>query len=484
MKREETKLAVVLVALLVALSGCVYYNTFFNAERAYSDAEAARLRQSADGGSKTTRSSSTRRYNTTDYDRAIDKASRVLAFYPESDYVDDALVMLAKAFYWKREYANTIRKADELAANLPDSPLIPESLYWKALAIWRQGDAPKAKEMLDILRGRADDDLASQASYSLGQLAFEERRYSDSIIFYQEVLSRTKDEEQALEARGRIGYAWIELGDPRRAIPIFADLADNAVTYSARYNALTNLARAQRDLGNPEAALATLDGLEQDERFSDRIPETRVEIAHTHELGGDTSQAILLYQEIIDDAEFARSAATRQATRRDEDDGPQPAPTAEAGVAHFRLGRIRQDRFGDLWTARDHYQSAATGPSSPGDSTKIKAQKLVANIDRLGDLRDQLADTVGVPDTAATWFSIAEHLYLSMSMHDSALAYYDSVATRYPVHTLTPRSRYAAAWLTEHEIGDSVRSATMIDALLKDTTSSAAAIYVRRAIRR
>ena len=114
-----------LFSTILLFSGCAYYNTFYNAKKFYREAEKERqkrertqvvelspeeqerLRRSGFGrGTDLNRASTTEMQN---YQRAVEKASKVLEFYPKSKYIDDAIMLLGECFYYRREYSKALR---------------------------------------------------------------------------------------------------------------------------------------------------------------------------------------------------------------------------------------------------------------------------------------------------------------------------------------------------------------------------------------
>ncbi|MBI2417076.1 MAG: hypothetical protein HYV28_04110, partial [Ignavibacteriales bacterium] len=60
-------------------------------------------------------------------DKVIEKCSRILQFNANSRYVDDALIMIGKAFYYQKNYLKALRKFQELIATKSESDLVPEA---------------------------------------------------------------------------------------------------------------------------------------------------------------------------------------------------------------------------------------------------------------------------------------------------------------------------------------------------------------------
>jgi SPOR domain len=64
---------------------------------------------------------------------------KVVVEYPTSPWADDALLRLAQLDFAARNYAGTVRGAEQLRADDPSSPLIPSASYWAARAEFELG---------------------------------------------------------------------------------------------------------------------------------------------------------------------------------------------------------------------------------------------------------------------------------------------------------------------------------------------------------
>ena len=78
------RLALLLVLLTTPLAGCAYFNSYYNAQRSFAEAErAARRGESANA--------------TRAYLAAIDKAAVSYRKHPDSRWADDALLLVGRA---------------------------------------------------------------------------------------------------------------------------------------------------------------------------------------------------------------------------------------------------------------------------------------------------------------------------------------------------------------------------------------------------
>ena len=141
------------VAAVLALGGCAKYNTYFNAKKAFDNAELVRqdaIRKHQDppkpGGTQKA-----------DYETAIHKAQKLLDEYPGHGLTDDALFLQAKAYHRLESYRMSIRKFDLLFTNFPATEFLEESLYLQALNYLLIGSLERSQDYLDKLARQFPD---------------------------------------------------------------------------------------------------------------------------------------------------------------------------------------------------------------------------------------------------------------------------------------------------------------------------------------
>ncbi len=131
----KTKILFLLIPLSLLLSGCglwrdftTYFNLYHNAKTLYYDAEEQILKERKDvffiseaaipaGANQ-------------NLPKVIEKFSKLLQFHNKSSYVDDALFLIGKAFYYQKSYIKASRKFQELIATQPNSSLVIDATLW------------------------------------------------------------------------------------------------------------------------------------------------------------------------------------------------------------------------------------------------------------------------------------------------------------------------------------------------------------------
>jgi len=99
--------------LFIFTVSCAYFNMYYNAKESYNEAEEKRKETS--------------QVDKALYESSLKELSKILEFYPESKWVDDALLMMGLCYLRQEDYYKAQRKFLELITNYPESGLIDEA---------------------------------------------------------------------------------------------------------------------------------------------------------------------------------------------------------------------------------------------------------------------------------------------------------------------------------------------------------------------
>jgi TolA-binding protein len=210
---------------LVALCGCAYFNTFYNAKHAFRQAEAERESGAQTKGSE-------------NYAKSIEKSMSLLKYYPKSKYVDDALFLIGMSRYHRGEYVQAQASFEDLLTRFPDSEFAERALFTNGVAALKQDDAagsaksfeelgrrfPESRlnieavfrvaeanldrhdydtarrELHEFMKAHPNSRLVAEAQLRLARTYYEEKRYVEAREEYAEVLRQKIDPEVRFEA--------------------------------------------------------------------------------------------------------------------------------------------------------------------------------------------------------------------------------------------------------------------------------------------
>lgn len=480
------------ILTIVSLLGCARFNTFYNAEQFFKQAQKAREK------SKTAQPSSS---EIELYDKAIKKASKILTFHPKSKLVDDALLLVGRSYYGKGEYLKAARKFTELIDNFPQSELVYEASFWLGTCYYSIGYFDKAEQALaSIVNQKGAKKWAAEAQFLLAEMAFQEERFGYAIEEYRKVVGRFSGNPRSAEAQYRIGQCLTILDRPTEAREAYEHVFKFDPQDTIELNANFSIGQSLREEGKYDQAIDVFKKLLKDSRNIEYFGAIRLEIAECEAERGDLEEAISDYEDIIEDYPKSESSAE----------------------AHYQLGLIYLNVLGDQVMAKEHFGVVKTEYAKsmyaneaqlvgrniealtklydqlmppPADSTESESESESESQDTEEELPDLTLDAViaemmsgyvttdgqaGAPDTEAetadstkakgpqkpkktqatavdtpgVHFKLAELYLLQFSKADSALRHYQVVVDQFPDSKYGDKSAFAIAWVTDVILND------------------------------
>lgn len=419
-------LCLVLPSLLTGsvLSGCAYFNTFYNAKTSYSEAES--LGKGIDERDWPTASQRPK------YAAAIAKCQLLLDEYPDSGHVDDALFLMGKCQYRLRDYRKAIRNFDNVLNNFPGGKFTEEALFLKSLSHLELGEEQISLDTLRRLReSYPDSKYSKEALYRIGDTFASREDWDQALVYYEEFLTEYPKHPQ----RGRV-------------------LFDTGLIY--------------RDEGRYEDASRVLEELSRDTKKQDleRVVEAKLLRSESLIELGETEEAAELLSSVADEAALFGMRGRvlildgrLQLSLGNESDG---ISILEQASAEFPSTATETEA---RYLIARHYLETR-GPSDGEIVDQLQTaidQGLKGDFaDEIQELRlemrsyDSLAERLDEPDSNS-WrdaFAMAELLYLDLDRADLSLPYYQMLLDDYPESPLAPRAAYAIGYIAEENMED------------------------------
>ncbi len=422
-RKQRVLLAAILIGLigmLLLVSGCAYFNAFYNVKHYYSQAEKERERSTQE------------RSQPGGYTKAVESGGVLLEFYPDSKYIPEALLIMGKCYYWTEEYHKAHRKFEELIANYPDSPYYREGRLWLGKTLVRMKNRQAATASLRGLMADTDDPkLTSEALFALAELYFLDSLFVRAEEEFLAISETTDDPEVLGEAYWRAGEAAFRELRFTRAQEYLRNALDHELKRSMRYKVNVFYGRALYESGRYQEAGDVFEDLLKDKRYFEQHGEIRVYLALIQEKLGDREEAVDELQSVIDNH-----------PRSDE-----------ASRAYYELGMLHLGTPGERELAKENLDKAKT--EKAGSEFAKRADSLLTSLNQVDELAkkrtivrlrmdftDQwLADPTDPADSTA----FISSAYYDSSAYDTlklpslwGRAYRDSTPT--PVSELAPDS--------------------------------------------
>lgn len=190
--------SLVIGLILLITGGCAYYNTFYNAEKYFAEAQAQPLRDNGRPAPNAIR----------DYNKAMKKCGIILTDYKDSQYADDALMLLAKCLYYKgSQYSQALEKLDDLITLYPTSEFVPEAMLYKAMTKHAFNRKEEAYQMLrDFIADATYTDDHPRALSLLANYFLQEEDFVQAAYYFEKIINEypeSDEYEQAYFLRGQ-----------------------------------------------------------------------------------------------------------------------------------------------------------------------------------------------------------------------------------------------------------------------------------------
>ena len=280
------------ISVSLMLSSCAYFNTFYNAERYFKEADLLRLEKSDKGIPLRA---------IDNYGKTIQKCKVVLSDYPESKYVNDAILLMAKAQFYRSEYDNAILNL-KLIFDKGSEDQIAEAKYWSAVCKWKKGKTQTAIDELElIIDGSLKNDLVAQSHLSLADIFLELNR-NDDFLFHLE------EGAKVIKERGKKGIVYNQLAEIAFnnenysvAESAYKEVIKNSLTKEKIENAHIQILKISRILGDHRSVERKIKSMLVDEKFKNIKGDLELELAQLYIDQNDVDNSVVRLESIVND---------------------------------------------------------------------------------------------------------------------------------------------------------------------------------------
>ena len=213
------------------------------------------------------------RANKIKLDSILLKGSMLLSYQDESDYVDDAIFYIAKAYFYEREWFQSQQKAIELIENFPDSKWQPDIHLIYAMDLLKQGKLDEAEDMLsktvDIAFKFKRADVLTEAFRLNADVQLAQGATLQAIKPYERAILLSDDDDEQARWQAEIGVVLFRAGRFDDAIAAFEKVEEYDPDDLTRFEAGIQRAVALRAAGRYEEAAEQLDLLAEEEDYEE-----------------------------------------------------------------------------------------------------------------------------------------------------------------------------------------------------------------------
>ncbi len=350
-----------------------YYNTFYNAEQYYKNGVQAmesseepidRMQYTGIFGPPP------RSGGNVNFREAIDRSTDILIEHPRSKWVDDALVLIGKSYFYQENYVGAEQKFREVMAF--ESSLEDEARIWLARTLMAVRSYEAAEQHLASSLERENVSRRSQAQLrlALGELFVKQEAFDKAAEALAASLPDVRDKEFRAKGAFLLGQVYETLARYEDAVAAYDQARKERPPYELDYAASLSMVRVQGVHLDGEAALEALRRMDRDDKHYDRRPELAYVRGRIYQAQGLFLDALATYDRLLYEEE-SRSQTVR-------------------GLTHYALAELYRDAFRDYPLAAAHFDTARSALSSfsasKSGSAAHYAPEAVTDAEELADV--------------------------------------------------------------------------------------------------
>lgn len=363
---QSTKSLVFALLIAAAFSSCAYFNTFYNTKKYFREALQEHKKRTSDKPTTTEKQK---------FDKTIEQASKVLQLYPDSKYIDDALMIVGKSFFYTEEYRKAERKFLEVLDNFPNSGYRTDASLWlaKSRLMLSQYEVAEA-ELNRLMQEKGAKNLRQEGHYWLGESFWQREMYTEARTEFQKSLAHDSDKDMMVKTYLRLGECNLKLEDFDAAARNFNYAAQKGKSIDIRFRAMLAYGQALGKSKKHDAATEVFENIINSYFDHRDVSLAKLERARILMEVGDEKKALEQFNNIIDE---------------------HPRTPAAAG-ALIELGKYDQYVYLNYKAALQNYQEARSqaGQSEFAEEAADRAsdlEKLIQLQTEIDDLHSKIA---------------------------------------------------------------------------------------------
>ena len=460
-----------LLLFVVFSSSCAYYNTFYNAEQYFEEAEKLRLEKD---GEMIPISAMDK------YGKTIDKSKKVIEDFPESKYVNEALLLMGKARYYRSDYDLAI---DNLKVIMNDGSdkIKEEAKYWQALCKWKKGSVSASIDELNTLLNNSKSKRIKAKCYlSLAEIANESKGVDLSLDYLQKAAKLTTNRNE----RGVIYGKLSKMAFDKQEYTLAKDGYNNVIAFSLSKDKIEDahlqILKILRIENNYRSAEKKIKSMLLDDKFNRISGELELELVQLYKAQGDFEDIESRLETIVND--YQRTTVSAE--------------------AYYQLGRIHTSDKWDLSKAKEYFDMVSKESSRSIYSPMAKNYSRAIDLYQIAlkdieqhskmDISENIAVSDSLIDSTKTsipkevrpdravpelYYQLADLEAFTFDRYQESILFLKRIINDFPESKFKSKSMFALVFVYE-ALNDSISSAEIKSNLLKNFPESEYTSYL------
>jgi TolA-binding protein len=244
------------------------------------------------------------------FDSVITRCSKIIQYHKSTRFLDDAVLLIGKSYYYMGEYLQAERKFNEFLSKLTKSDLYDEAILYLGMTKLKLGKSQEAETiLLNLFKYTNNSEIKSDITQDLALLSLSRNDYKGAIENFEKSMEFTKDKEKKAEKQYILAKIYSQY-KPEEAYIEYRKSFALTSDFDLLFYSKLNEAKSLNVIGKNKEAFEILDRLSGKYRdYPDFKQLVELEIANTTYYEKKYSEAKKKYYNIILEYPGSKSAA-------------------------------------------------------------------------------------------------------------------------------------------------------------------------------
>ena len=462
MKHNLSKKIFFYLIIFPIIGGCAYFNTFYNAKQYFNDANKIRLEKDGQAIPITAMDK---------YGKAIKKCKKVLEEFPDSKLKTDAILLMAKAQYYRADYDFALDNLMDVSKIGSDNQK-EETKYWRALCKWKKGNLQASIDELNMLLSNSSSkSILSKCHLSLAEISKELNNQDLALFHLKKGASLTQERDEKGVIYGRLAEMAFELKQYDISKDGYTNVISHSLSKEKVENAHLQILKILRIQKKYRLASKKIKGLLADDKFKRIAGNLELELVNLYKAEGGYDEIETRLQSIVN--EYQRTNVSAE--------------------AYYQLGEIYSTEKWNLEKAKEYFDNVSKESNKSLFSTSAKSrsksiglyQKIEKEIDGFisKSSKTEPDSSMGVsvvePEKSLPelYYQLADLEAFTFTRYLESIRLFEKIILEYPDTDFKPKSMFALSFIY-NQLNDSLKAQSTREKLINQFPNSEYTSYL------
>jgi TolA-binding protein len=341
---------------------------------------------------------------TINYTKAIQKCAYIIEEYPNSKWVDDALFLLGRCFFYRgNSFRQAIETFEELIKKFPDSEFAPQAHFYIVKSFYMTKAVDKAKALLtEFILNQNYKTHHPTALLLLANYLLEENNFVRSEQYLSRIIQDFPQSKEYSQAYLLLGKNYLETGNHVKSNEILTKLTVARVDKYTKLQARYLMAQNFLAMRNFKEAITFTEKLIHEQYSEVERAKSKLILARSYAGAKEFEKAKVLFLLIVHE-------------------NPRSVISAEA---YFYLGEMYFRDLKDYPAAIEYYNNVRKEFSASAFLTAAMTKSSIAG--QMVQYRSANKD-MNIVNFSDQQFKLAEYFIFELNFPDSALVIYNEI---------------------------------------------------------